>query len=65
MDTAIIVALIVSIPPTVVGVINFFQGKSIHVLVNSNLTEVKANLATANIRIRELQDTIMKQAKDL
>jgi hypothetical protein len=57
--------IIPSIMPTmaaliaaIVGIFNHIQGNKIHVLVNSNMTAVKTDLALANDRIAELQKLV-------
>ena len=50
----IFVALFVAIPPTILAWNNNAKADAIHVLVNSNLTAVKADLAVANQRIDDL-----------
>jgi len=61
--------LVTALPPTlvalgalVVGVINSIKADKIHVLVNSNLTAVKADLAIANSQIQALQQMVVLQA---
>lgn len=54
MLTAILVALIAAIPPTIIGWLNIRKANEIHVLVNSNLTKVKDELARANTLIGQL-----------
>lgn len=60
MFTAILIAFIAAIPPTFVGWLNHRKGEEIHILVNSNLTAVKTDLALANQKITELQALILK-----
>lgn len=54
----VLVALITSLAPTLTVLLAFGallrQGEKIHLLVNSNLTSVKADLAIANGRIEAL-----------
>ncbi len=66
--TAVVVALVAAIPATLAALAALLasrksvrtaeetldQGKQIHVLVNSNLDKVKAELATANAQIEIL-----------
>ncbi len=58
-------ALISAGPPTIaalfagiLGWLNHKQGSKIHVLVNSNMSAVKSDLALANDRIEKLQDLV-------
>jgi hypothetical protein len=44
---AIIVAIIVAVPPTVIGVLNLRNVKSLHVLINSNLSRQIADAVAA------------------
>jgi hypothetical protein len=62
--------IMTALPPTlvalgalVVGVINSIKSDKIHVLVNSNLTAVKADLAIANTQIKDLQTMVALQAQ--
>lgn len=62
MTDTVVVALIAAGPPTIVGAMNLAaalrNGKksdSIHVLVNSNLTAVKADLQVALERVKQLE----------
>ncbi len=61
MWTSIIVAIIAATPPSIIGWLNSRKADAIHVLVNSNLTEVKTELALANQQIKDLQTFITKQ----
>lgn len=58
MTDPIKVALIVSIAPTVVALWNIKKSNQIHVLVNSNLTKVKEDLAAAVERVKQLEAVI-------
>jgi TolA-binding protein len=72
MSEAILVAIITAVPYTVasmatviISLMNRGQGKAIikktdqiHTLTNSNLTSVKEQLATANIKIASMEDII-------
>lgn len=60
---AILVASIPSVASLVVGLLNARQSSKIHVLVNSNLDKVKADLIVANNRISQLVE-ISKGKKD-
>jgi hypothetical protein len=59
---AVVVAVIAALPPTIVAYVAWRQlalkSEQIHVLVNSNLTEVKANLAHALTEIAALKKVI-------
>lgn len=62
MTDPVYIALIAAVPPTlvalgafIVGIINSIKANKIHVLVNSNLSAVKTDLAIANERIVGLQ----------
>lgn len=68
MTDATLTIIATSLPPTlvafgalIVGVINSLKANKIHVLVNSNLTAVKADLLSANQKIEALQATLVKQ----
>ena len=68
MTDMVQIALIAGVPPTlaalgafVLGILNHRQGNAIHVLVNSNLTEVKADLLLATQRIERLQNALVKK----
>jgi hypothetical protein len=63
------IALIVAIPPTLVAVVTLIVGiynakeikhksDEIHILVNSNLTKVKSDLALALERVAKLEKLI-------
>ena len=68
------VAIVTAGPPTVASIVavaialmNNRQGEKIHVLVNSNMTAVKSELARANERIEGLQtlvSTMTEQKSD-
>lgn len=74
MTDAVALAIVAAIPPTLAGVaaliVSIRNGKKsdqIHVLVNSNMTAVKADLATAAKRIASLEallDALQKPAGD-
>lgn len=70
MSDATLIALITTVPPTLaalsavfLGVLNYLQGSKIHVLVNSNMTAVKTDLAVANQRIEEMQELVAALTK--
>ena len=54
----IIPATLASITAVIIGWMNNRQGEKIHVLVNSNMTAVKADLALANEHIKGLQELV-------
>ena len=61
----LVVALIAAIPPTLMAFVSLLKSQEngrkadqIHVLVNSNLTNVKQELADANKHIVQLQKTV-------
>ena len=61
MLETVILALITAIPPTIVALATFYQVRvvssktdGVHVLVNSNLAQVKADLAIAKEQIVRL-----------
>ncbi len=59
------VAIVAAIPATlgaIVGVVNKMKLTEIHVLTNSNLTRVTADLALANARIEKLETLLMKKS---
>lgn len=63
--------ILTALPPTlvalaglIVSVVNSLKADKIHVLVNSNMTKVQADLAAANLNIKDLQATIVKQSHD-
>lgn len=65
-DTTLTIIL-TALPPTlvalaglIVSVVNSFKANKIHVLVNSNMSRVQADLAGANQRIEGLQAVITK-----
>lgn len=69
MNDLIIAAFILTVPPTVVSLANYQQGRQykktldeIHVLTNSNLSRSNADLALANNRIAKLEELIMRDA---
>lgn len=71
-NDAILIACIVAVPPTIAGLGTWFQGvrngtksDQIHVLVNSNLTSVKADLSLANARIESLEARIVTLQEQL
>jgi hypothetical protein len=78
MITTIMLAMIVAVPPTLGAIANYVVAKDqtkkvdetliktdqIHVLVNSNLTAVKADLAIANDRIASLTKLLEKLQED-
>ncbi len=56
------IALITALPPTIaalaaltVSIVNSLKANAIHVLVNSNLTAVKTDLAVATEEIKQLR----------
>jgi hypothetical protein len=58
LSDPIVIALITAFPALVgacIGLVNHSQGAKIHVLVNSNMTAVKTDLALATERIQKLQ----------
>ncbi len=58
-------ALIPTLLTTLTAVLSYRNGKksdAIHVLANSTLTKVQADLAAANMRIEELQELVSKIA---
>lgn len=68
MTDASVTALITAIPPTLaactaiaVGVINIFKSNEIHLLVNSQLTRVQANLVLAEKRILVLEAALVNK----
>lgn len=70
MTPVILLALIAAIPPTlaaiaafIVGMVNSGKADKIHILVNSNLSEVKANLIIAEKRITLLEQIIVDLKK--
>ena len=79
MSDAVLIALIVAVPPTIAAVAAWRQGKAngqkadaltvkaeeIHVLTNSNLSTVKADLAKANTRIESLEALVTKLTDQL
>jgi len=67
LDPVIVVAVIASVPPTIAALAalrrssqNATALKEVHVLVNSNLTQVKADLESA---LQELR-TLKREQKD-
>ncbi len=65
MSESMVVAFIAAIPPTLMALASLLKSQEngrksdqIHVLVNSNLTNVKQELADANKRIVQLQKTV-------
>ena len=58
----IIPAALASIVTIIIGWMNNRQGNKIHTLVNSNMTAVKAELATAQEQIASLQSLVAKTA---
>lgn len=69
MTDATLTIILTALPPTIVAlaglivsVVNSLKADKIHVLVNSNMTKVQADLAAANISIGELQLVISKLA---
>jgi len=68
MTEVIIVAVIVSLPPTlaavgalIIGIVNGSKSDKIHVLVNSNLAKVQANLKLAEERVNKLEQLLAKE----
>jgi hypothetical protein len=60
------IAFFTALPPTlvalggfIVSVMNSWKAEKIHVLVNSNMTKVQADLALANQRIEELATALV------
>lgn len=69
MTDATLNIILTALPPTIVAtaglivsVVNSAKANKIHVLVNSNMTKVQADLAAANLSIGELQLVISKLA---
>jgi|GEM_PF-2127775 len=65
MTDVIVVALIAAVPATVaaaVGVSNSRKANQIHVLVNSNMTALKSDLAIANSKIEDLEQLVGKMS---
>lgn len=69
--TTVALAMLVAVPPTIAAVATLFvamrqekKTDEIHVLVNSNLTAVKADLAIANERIESLTKLIEALQED-
>ena len=67
MSDTVFIALLTAIPPTLVALAGFIvtlkngvKSDKIHVLVNSNMTKVQADLAAARLNIEELQVVISK-----
>jgi hypothetical protein len=67
MSDATLAILLTALPPTlvalaglIVSVVNSLKANKIHVLVNSNMSKVQADLAGANQRIEKLQAIITK-----
>lgn len=70
MNTTLLQLLIIALPPTITGVLaiilsltNSHKLDQVHVLVNSNLSNVKADLAIALDKISLLQQLISKKAE--
>ena len=65
MTQALLVALITAIPPTLMAYIAWARlttkADEIHVLVNSNLTKVKLDLAVALDEIAYLKEVLKRQ----
>lgn len=64
-DTTLSIIL-TALPPTlvaiatlIVSIINSMKADKIHVLVNSNMAKVQADLAIANMSIKELQGRLV------
>ncbi len=64
----VVIAAIAVVPPTLMALASFVQswrnGKKsdeIHVLVNSNMAAVKAELAAAKLEIADLRSIIVKR----
>jgi hypothetical protein len=67
MSDATLAIVLTALPPTmvalaglIVSVVNSLKANKIHVLVNSNMSKVQADLAGANQRIEKLQTIITK-----
>lgn len=63
MTDAVMVAIIAAVPASLgaaVGILNGRKADKIHVLVNSNLSQVKADLAIAHQRIADLEKIVIK-----
>jgi hypothetical protein len=67
MTDATLNIILTALPPTivalatlVVSIINSIKANRIHVLVNSNMTKVQADLTIANQRIEALQAALLK-----
>ena len=58
LSDPVLVALIATFVPSLIAFLNFLQGRKIHVLVNSNMTKVQADLHIANQRIEALQQAL-------
>ncbi len=72
MTDPIVLAFLAAVPPTIAAVagviisyINSKKADAIHVLVNSNLTEVKENLAEAKLEIKTLRDLVISQRQTI
>lgn len=65
MTESIMIALIISVPPTIaalaamiVGLRNSKKADAIHILVNSNMTRVQADLKLALARVKKLEELL-------
>ena len=63
MSDEVQIAIIVAVGPTLVGLFNAYKANQIHYLVNSRMTEVKADLAVALERVKSLEETLSKKIK--
>jgi len=63
MTDAVQTAVIVSIAPTIVALWNIKKSNQIHVLVNSQLTSVKADLVLALDRVGKLKRLLVEKEK--
>lgn len=71
MPDSTLTIVLTALPPTlmamaalIVGIINSVKANRIHVLVNSNLSKVQSDLASATVKIGELQTLVAKMAKE-
>ncbi len=70
MTESIIIAMIVAIPPTLVAIAGLIQSvmngkksEQIHILVNSNMLALKAELHAAAIEIQDLKLAAFKRTE--
>lgn len=67
MSDIVIVALIAAVPATIGAILSVKNGRkadAIHVLVNSNLTAVKVELAVAKTEIGMLREMVLSLSKE-